>query len=172
METYSSPPECRASREVTKAPALSLTRGEMPRLKVNMVKEEPDRRTYRGRCRRSSARDVKGRAAMYPRDLEEYTRRLFRLSQSDADVRSSSFLSHTLPLSRCTVQNGIIYVRESAAIIRRKCTSEIAAATGVPRADIFLVRSDQSTLTSAPSLFLECWEWFISVTKKVESTLP
>lgn len=172
-ETYHLSSECQAFREVTK-PALSRARGRIPRwrLKVNMVKEEPSigERTVEGVVRRHEMSKVA--RGCYPRGLGGYRGRAILVIA--IGPRHAFFVAtfRRLPLSRCTVQNGILYVRERAAIIRRKRILQIAtAAAGVPRAGIFLDRLDQSPHpTSAPlQLFLECWEWFISVTKKVKS---
>lgn len=128
------------------------------------------RRTYRGRCRRSSARKMsKVAAAMYrPRGLGGHRRRrLLWLSQSDSETRVLCRPFRRLPLSRCTVQNGILYVRESGDHQMKVYLRRLRPPRRVFHAYFFY---SVSTPTSAPlQSSLKCWEWFISVTKKIKS---
>lgn len=121
---FSLSPECRASREVTKRRFLSLTGGD--------ATFDVSRWTWwkRSRIGEYTLKGVvvremsKVAAAMYqPRGLGRYRRRrLLWLSQSDSETSVLCRPFRRLPLSRCTVQNGILYVRgERAAIIRWKC---------------------------------------------------
>jgi len=140
-------------------------------LKENVVKEEEYSREYCGRCLASRARSRCQRSRDEVSVALGLQKKLFRLSQSDSDTRSSSLISRGHSAGAPCKMGFSTCAR--AAIIRRKCILEIAATTGVPHffSVFFLLKRETRSLPSlASQLLLACWAWFISVTKKVEST--
>lgn len=117
--------------------------------KVNVVKEEEYPREV---SRRSSAVEVSKVARRSAGDLgitEE------AIPVITIGLRHAFLVAHLAwPLSRCAVQNGIFYVCESAATIRRKCISEIAGhGCSVLFFFFFLPSKRESRTQSLPSLF-------------------
>lgn len=127
-ETYS--PGRNAKRHEVTKPALSRP-ARTPLARQGEPGERRGSADYRGRCRWSSAlRCQRSRAAKHQRGLG-IQKKLFRLSQSDPD-NTRSLPTLALPLGRCTVQNGILYVCE------RRSSDENASRRLRPTSGIFL----------------------------------